>query len=513
MGSGEGYDRAWFTRDSRRALFRVSACALLLVALPGATHFTSAAGDPLDYVKVGKDLLSRNGMDPAAVKPDSYNELMARDCATVLFGPVRLYVPKEGFKAKNDRDKNYPAAADTLKLAVPPVLRALCQLGLWTRVEGQAGPDDKELNDLAGMIEIGKDFDLASLKEPLTLSSLLGKDISKREQAILDKVDALLASKNLSLMLEGKPAPPIPVLVLPTRKEMIEYLCLAGVVEPTLAGSFHNPAITGWFHSYFGSPTYLGRVQILCLQEGESGEGSLERWAEAASGTDAFLVRHTLTYDTLISLIGLQGASIPNWMALGLGIQGVVSQYGNLAGRLGADSVGDVTPPRQAFVPGGRANGGTFPPNLSALRGTINIKEQRRFLEERKKAAYKILDARDAKDPERKAALAGEQTVYFNFRDPTGSESGGYLHFGPYVGQDVTPLLSKNLGYDLALLQRALFTIVAGELLDVENGAALARLLTALPGSTEDFEAQFKKEIGVTASDLERAAFDKIKAK
>jgi hypothetical protein len=492
-------------------LLSAACIALTAWVLPAALSPNPASGDPLDYVKAGSDLLTRNGMDPAALTPDSFYELMGKDCATLQFGPVTLYLPEEGFKDKKVRDKTYPAAADTLGLAVPAILRALSQMGQWSRVEGAMGLEEKELADLTGMIEFEKDFDLARLDKPLTLADILGKDLNKREQAIVDKLDALLKNKLLTPTLDGKPVPPVPMLVVATRKELIEYLCVAGMVEPTLKSVFHSPGITGWMHCYFGSSAGKGRVQMLCMQEGETGEGATERWTEPSQDLDPILARHTLTYDALVALISQQTATIPNWMALGLGFEGVLSQYGNMGGRLGADSVGDVTPPRQAFVPGGQSNGGQFPPNLSALRGTLTEKELLRFLEERRKAAYKLLSDRDASDPQRKAARSGDEVVYFNFRDQDSFEDKGYLHFGPYIGQDLSVLLTKNVGYDLALIQRALFTVVARELANLEDGAALSRLLNALPGATEDFDVLFKRETGLTPSELERAAFARFK--
>lgn len=496
---------------NRRPILLSSVLALGLAALPVQPRASSPTGDPLDYVKAGRDLLTRNGMDPASLTPDSFYELMSKDCATLVFGPVTLYLPREGFKDKKVREKAYPAAADTLGLAVPAILRALSQMGQWSRVEGAMGLEEKELADLTGMIEFEKDFDLSRLNQPLTLADLLGKDVNKREQAIVDKFNALLQNKLLNPTLNGQPVPPVPMLVVATRKELIEYLCVAGLVEPALTGVFHAPSITGWMHCYFGSSAGKGRVQMLCMKEGETGEGATERWTEPSQDLDPILARHTLTYDALVALVSQQTATIPNWLALGLGFEGVLSQYGNMGGRLGADSVGDVTPPRQAFVPGGQSNGGQFPPNLSALRGTLTEKELLRFLEERKKAAYGLLSDRDASDPQRKAARSGDEVVYFNFRDQGGFEEKGYLHFGPYTGQDLSVLLTKGVGYDLALIQRALFTVVAGELAGMEKGAALSRLMNALPGAAEDFDAVFKKETGITPYDLERAAFEKVK--
>ncbi len=487
-----------------------AAGALTLAVVPGAGPPRPAAGDPLDYVQAAQDLLQRHGMDPASLGPGSFHEVMERACAVVDFGQVRLYVPKEGFLGKEARGKSYPEAADTLRMAVPAVMRSLSQMARWG---GAAGLEEKDLAALSKMIEIAKDFDLASLAQPLTLAQLLGKDVDKREQAVLDALAAVLAVPQLHPSVDGKAPPPVPVLVLPTRREMIEYLCLAGLVEPTMVNVFHTPAITGWMHSYFGSPVTFGRVQLLCMQEGATGDGAVERWTEPSQDVDPTLAQHLISYDVLVALLGLQGKDVPNWFALGLAFQGVLAQYGVMGARLGADSVGDVTPPRQAFVPGGQANGGQFPQNVSSLRGTITARELRNFLEERKKAAMKLLDERDAKDPQRKAARSGAEPVFFNFRDTDNFEKSGYLHFGPYVGQDVSFLAGKKVGYDLALTQRAIFTLVAGELQALDQGAALSRLMAALPGATAAFEELFQQQTGTTPTELERAAFTKIKAK
>jgi hypothetical protein len=293
---------------------------------------------------------------------------------------------------------------------------------------------------------------------------------------------------------------------------MVEYLCLAGVVDPALAGVFHQPGITGWVHSYYGSGDGRGRVHLLCLEEGYVGDDALDHWTQASRALDPVLAQHTITYDALVAWVGARGTTVPNWLALGLGFEGVLAQYGTLSGRVGADSVGDVTPPRQAFVPGGASRGGTFPPNASSLRSALTAKDLRRFLEERKQAAYARLEERDAQDPERKAARSGEIAVFLNFRDAQGSETDGYLHVGPYVGQDVRFLAEKNVGYDLALVQRAIFALVAAELAAEDKGAALARLLADLPQAGDaSFEDRFVQATGVSLSALERDLFEGLK--
>ncbi len=498
---------------SRRDSWRGITGALALVALLGASRDLPTLGEPLDYVQAGKDLLTRHGLNADTIAPDAYQQVLSLACVNVPLGPVALYVPKDGFRAEGERGKNYPAATETLRLAIPAVLRAIVQIGRWSGSAEGLALSEKDLRDLVGMIEVAKGFDPDAASDPGSLAPLLGKDVDKREQALLDKVAALFSSEILAPQTEGAGAPKIPILVLPTRKEMVEYLCLAGVVDPAVAVVFHQPGITGWIHSYYGALNPLGRVHLLCLAEGSTGEGTLEHWAEGSGGLDAELARHTLTYDVIVAWVGARGASVPNWLALGLGFEGVLAQYGVMAGRLGADSVGDVTPPRMAFVPGGQASGGTFPPNYSALRATLSTKDLRNLLEERKRAAYARLEDRDVKDPQRKAAKDGDEVVYLNFRNPQGSEVDGTLHYGPYVGQDVSHLLEQDVSFDLALAQRAIFALVAGELVALDKGGPLGRVLAALPAWSEPFEDLLRKEAGLTPADLERAVFASLKKK
>lgn len=500
-------------RFGRRTFLCGSGSLLGLAAFPDLRRLLPATREPLDFVKVGKEMLTRHGLDANATGTDVFYQVMTRACASIPLGPITLYLPKEGFQPNEGRSKTPPAAVASLQVAVPALLRALAQVGRWAGTPIHAALQSKALDALAKEFELRKDFDLAMLERPLPLTELVEKPDNQRVAAVLEALAALTPLPVLAPRAGREQPVPIPILVLSTRREMVEFLCLAGVAEPSLAGAFHVPAITGWMHSYYGSAAQQGRVQILCMQEGHVGDGALETWTEPSQDTDRELAAHTLTYDALVSLISGQAAALPNWFTLGLAFEGVMNQYGRIAGRLGADSVGDVTPPRQAFVPGGQSQGGQFPPNLSALRGTLGMKELRRFLEERKQAAFELLDERDPKDPQRKAALADDEVVYVNFRDTQNSEENGYLHFGPYLGQDMTLLLERQVSYDLALIQRSLFALAAAELAALEKGAALARLMTALPGAATPFEEVFEQATATTPTALERRFFAEIKKK
>jgi hypothetical protein len=501
-------------RFGRRTLLKGGCGALALAATPRAwARALAHPGEPLDFVALGRELLSRHGLDPDVTGVDVFYDVMRRACATIPIGPITLYVPKLGFQIKDVRGKSYPSATESLRVAVPALLRTLAQVGKWSGATVGPGLQEKGLAAFAKELEITKDFDAALVERPLALTALFPKPDDKRVVATLDALKELQALTALAPTAGLDKPMPIPILVLPTRREMVEFLCMGGLLDPGVTSTFHSPEITGWNHSFYGSVGYQGRVQILCMEEGHTGEGTAEMWAEASQGTEPELASHTLTYDAMVSLLGGQAAVVPNWFALGMGFQGVFEQYGRVAARLGADSIGDVTPPRQAFVPGGQSEGGKFPPNLSALRGTLGLKELKNFLAERKQAAYKILDKRDGQDPQRKAANADDEVVYMNFRDADGSEANGYLHFGPYLGQDVTALGQKNVPYDLALIQRALFACAAAELSAWENGTALPKFMTVLPGSTTPFEEIFENTLGITPSTIERTVFAGIKKK
>ena len=63
------------------------------------------------------------------------------------------------------------------------------------------------------------------------------------------------------------------------------------------------------------------------------------------------------------------------------------------------------------------------------------------------------------------------------------------------------------------MIQRALFALAAGRLIELEKGAALARLLQALPSAGEDFTAAMREATGLTPSELERGLFEEIDKK
>lgn len=499
------------TTIDRRTFLRQGSLALGVFAVPGLPRALLLGQDgPLDFQAAGRALFTRWGVD-AGGGSDAYYELIAKACITLQFGPALLHVPKEAFRADDARRPGYPDAIPVLRLAVPAVLRGLSRMAAWARVESVAPLDDKELETLAKELVLPADYDPTGVDQPVPLRAFAGDKPKGKLLAALDKIDALCACP---LFAEGGSAAgsPVPLLVLPTRRGMVEFACAAGVAEPPLAGAFHIDAVTGWVHSYYGSPAQQGRVHLLCLEEGVTGDGAMKLWQTANGQVEPAMIEHSLTYDTLVGLLSNWNTKVSNWFALGLGFVGVMECYGGLAGRVGADSVADVTPPRSAFVPGGNSNGGAFVPNASDLRSVLKERDLLRLLEARKRAAYDLLQDRDTSDPQRKAAKSGDEEVFFNLRGPNESEEDGYLHFGGYVGNDVSHLATLGVGDDLARVQRAVFTLVAAELVKEDKGKALARLL-AVSDPAADFEAAFAEHTGTTPAALERRVFDGIKKK
>ena len=505
---------------SRRAFLGGSAGALGWLALPSTARGLlrtieplETVAEPLDYVAVGTALLERFRMGTAPDGANGFEELVRRACVNLALGPVVLNIPLIGFADHDTRDAGYPAAIDSLRDAVPAVLRALMQAGTWSGVADLPEFKDRDFEAAAEMLELPADL-LTTLPEtPLPLRALLGDRPGRRERALLDALELLDASGACApAAASGDPGSAyIPLLILPTRREMVEFACAAGVLEPSLAGVFHHPSITGWVHAYFGGDAAgLGRMQVLCLAEGQVGDGALSVWDQASQATAPDFVRQSLTYDVLVAWANARGSMVPNWLALGLGFEGVRACYGGVYGRVGADSVGDVTPPRSAFIPGGNSDGGMFLPNFSELRAVLRTKDFERFLEDRKQAAYTLLDARERNDPQRKAARSGDEVVYFNLRDAAGSEERGYLHYGRYIGTDVRHLVGRGVGADLARTQRAVFLMVCGALAARDKGKALARLLAALPTAEADFAALFQAQVGVSPGAIEREVFAEI---
>ena len=280
---------------SRRTFLMESASAIGWLALPPTARGLlrtleplDGAVEPLDYVAVGNAMLERFSMDSAPAGANGFEELVRRACVNLALGPVVLNVPLEGFEDQETRAAGYPAAIETLRLAVPAVLRALMRAGTWSAVADLPEFKDRDFEAAADMLELPEDL-LSTLPEaPIPLRALAGDRPGRRERALLEALEMLDASAVWTSGPVGDgPVPAyIPLLVLPTRREMVEFACAAGVLEPSLAGVFHHPSITGWVHAYFGGDaTGLGRLQMLCLEEGQVGEGALSVWDQASQAT------------------------------------------------------------------------------------------------------------------------------------------------------------------------------------------------------------------------------------
>lgn len=498
----------------RRVFLQRGTLALGALALPDLGRLYAARpaqGEPLDYVKVGRATFERWGVDPTAAPLEAIYELTAKSCLSFAFGPVLLQLPKEAFRSEEARQPRYPQALPLLRLTVPAVLRGMSKLAEWAEVDDFEPFTEKDLEALGKGLELPEDYDPSGVDAPLSLRGFVGEKPKKKIVDLLDRVDALLACP---LYAEGgsMASSPVPVAVLPTRREMVEMACAAGVAEPNLASAFHIPAVTGWVHSYYGSPSQQGRLHLLCLEEGTVGDGAISQWQVPTGPVEPDLAEHSLTFDIIVGLLSNWNAKVGNWFALGLGFVGVMECYDGLSGRVGADSAADVTPPRSAFIPGGNSNGGAFVPNASDLRAVLKQRDFERMVERRKQAAYDLLEDRDSDDPQRKAAKAGDEVVFFNLRDGDGSEAKGYLHYGSWVGTDVSHVAALGVGNDLARVQRAVFTLVALELVQHEKGESLAGLL-AVTDPAADFDEQFVEKVGITPAELEREVFAEIKKK
>ncbi|MDA1259659.1 MAG: hypothetical protein O3A20_03465 [Planctomycetota bacterium] len=102
-------------------------------------------------------MLTRHGLDPNATGVDVFYEVLTRACARITLGPITLYLPKDGFRPKDLREKSCPAAAESLQVAVPALLRTLAQVGQWSGVPIAAGLQKQGLVAMAKEIEIAKD--------------------------------------------------------------------------------------------------------------------------------------------------------------------------------------------------------------------------------------------------------------------------------------------------------------------------------------------------------------------
>lgn len=183
------------------------------------------------------------------------------------------------------------------------------------------------------------------------------KEVSKRLS------ESMRSGSILGLKLE-KGTAPVRLVIMPERKQFVEFLAFAGWWKPALRKNYWTRGIQNW------TEFRIDDLQVIALQHPATSampdeySGSSSMKATDPSGLEQQVVQ--LGTNQLLAYI--HGDSMPSPVLRSLSIQMLIEIYGSCHTRNDGDMRGRRTNARSMFVAGGMSSGGRLAKNLAENR-------------------------------------------------------------------------------------------------------------------------------------------------
>ena len=161
----------------------------------------------------------------------------------------------------------------------------------------------------------------------------------------------------------AREVPGVRLVLFPERAEFVEFVCVAGMLDPRLKASAHDQGLTTWLE-------YQAQdARFLCLEYGSGTDGRpLERGEGVADRNPVALAELVAQVGTRSLLARLYGAALDPALASGMANALVIDLYGELDTRIDGDVRSRSTEGRSVFVPGGNPDGGVLPASSAENR-------------------------------------------------------------------------------------------------------------------------------------------------
>jgi hypothetical protein len=151
--------------------------------------------------------------------------------------------------------------------------------------------------------------------------------------------------------------------LFPERSEFVEFVCVAGRLDPHLTASAWNPGVSTWLE-YQAQDT-----RFLCLEYGESSEGVvLERGEAVGARNPRALAELVAQVGTRALCLQIYDGRLDPALVSGMANALVIEVYGELDTRIDGDVRSRSSEGRSIFVPGGNPDGGFLPASSAENR-------------------------------------------------------------------------------------------------------------------------------------------------
>jgi len=322
----------------------------------------SINADELPYDMLAQNFRERYGIENVPREETDFHKVLTDNFMHTQVGIFHLYMSRYELDTKNAAEGK--SSADSFKGIAAALLQAQEK---WLDWLAPAGLDQaqvrKDLKTMAGWVKSWR-------------NSVLVKESKEGAQELLDALKAKQkvheASSRLAVYMGSLAAfgkqrdEPVyePIVLVPNRKEFVEYMSFAGWIDPELRPIFWKPEVIVW------TEFYLLKTKILALEYAAHGtaEGDYEAGVSMNEVAPSGMQQQIVQLATNAMLDNFFGSSVPPAFAGGLSLNLVVEVFGEARTRVDGDLRERRTQAIEIFVPGGNSAGGVLPTNSAGSR-------------------------------------------------------------------------------------------------------------------------------------------------
>ena len=259
----------------------------------------------------------------------------------------------------------------------------------------------------------------------------------------------------------------VPLVLFPRRAEFVEFICVAGALDPRQRAAAWNEGLGAWLEYQAEG------IPFLTLEYAASPSGDFGRGISVAARNPAALKQLVAQVAGRALFARLYSDGLDPALRSGMANALVIDLYGELDTRIDGDVRSRSSQGSSAFIPGGNSAGGALPPTSA----------ESRWRETQGKDHFVRILSQVQKQSGKKAPSRSEKLARFELRSDDGTQH--ELVNAPFLGPSATRPGADYLGDYLELLRCYGVAFlhwlrVAGASQPAESGARFGQLLRAL---------------------------------
>ncbi len=378
--------------DSKLVMIALCLAALLTLApaantatVPATSSFLAQGPDQLPYQELTDQFRSDNGIAGIPAKSVEIEPVLKKNFFSTRIGIYEVWIPNASLKEK-DTQKDFKGVCSAL---VESQVR-------WLNWLGEKAIDGEAVHaDLASLSAWIKGWSLASLgqrDQDAPCTALEHFNASEEVMAISRRLTQQMRSGSILGTELNTDVPPVRLILMPERKQFVEFLAFTGWWKPELRSNFWVRGIQNW------TEFRINDLQVIALQHPPMAEtpGRYDGSSSMKANDNSGLEQQVVQLGTNQLLAYMHGQALPSPVLRGLSVQMLIEMYGSCHTRNDGDTRGRVTNARSVFIAGGASSGGTLGKNVAENRWRIDYGKHhyRRILKAVQKAG-KAADKRN----------------------------------------------------------------------------------------------------------------------